>query len=143
MSKRGVSRKSGSQSNRVPVRRRGAIFPAFLLHLCGKSLLREALFTLLTAVLLSCVSSGSIAARSPGVTRMLAPDADLGALIDGLQNKYSRIRGIAADFIQVYQGNDGRRIRETGRLLLKRPGKARWEYTEPEHKLFISDGSNV
>ncbi|HWN98181.1 MAG TPA: outer membrane lipoprotein carrier protein LolA [Blastocatellia bacterium] len=68
---------------------------------------------------------------------------DLGAIIDGLQNNYSRMRGIAADFIQMYRGNDGRTIRETGHLLLKRPSKARWEYSEPEPKLFVSDGKNV
>ncbi|MFY9607174.1 MAG: outer membrane lipoprotein chaperone LolA [Blastocatellia bacterium] len=68
---------------------------------------------------------------------------DLGALIDGIQSKYSRIRGIAAEFVQVYRGNDGRTIRESGRLLLKRPSKARWDYSEPGRKLFVSDGKNV
>jgi outer membrane lipoprotein carrier protein len=68
---------------------------------------------------------------------------DLGALIDGIQAKYSRMRGLSADFQQVYTGRDGRTIRESGRLLLKRPGKARWEYTSPDHKLFVSDGKDV
>lgn len=64
-------------------------------------------------------------------------------MIDGLQRKYSRMQGLAADFIQIYSGADGRIIRETGQLLLKRPRKARWEYTSPERKLFVSDGKNV
>jgi outer membrane lipoprotein carrier protein len=68
---------------------------------------------------------------------------DLGALIDGIQAKYSRMKGLSADFQQVYTGRDGRSIRESGRLSLKRPGKARWEYTSPNHKLFISDGKYV
>jgi outer membrane lipoprotein carrier protein len=51
--------------------------------------------------------------------------------------------GIAADFTQVYEGADGRTIRESGKLLLKRPGKARWDYTDPEKKVFISDGKSV
>ena len=68
---------------------------------------------------------------------------DLSALIDGIQAKYSRMKGLSADFQQVYTGRDGRTIRESGRLLLKRPGKARWEYTSPERKLFVSDGKNV
>jgi outer membrane lipoprotein carrier protein len=53
------------------------------------------------------------------------------------------MRGLAADFVQMYQESDGRTIRETGRLLLKRYGKAKWEYVEPERKLFISDGKNI
>ncbi|HKA18397.1 MAG TPA: outer membrane lipoprotein chaperone LolA [Blastocatellia bacterium] len=69
--------------------------------------------------------------------------SDLNNLIDGLQRKYSRMQGLGADFVQVYRGSDGRIIREAGQLLLRRPGKARWEYTSPEHKLFLSDGKNV
>jgi outer membrane lipoprotein carrier protein len=86
------------------------------------------------------VCSGQLAATTALPPRQ-APD--LGTLIDGIQNKYSRMKGIAADFVQVYQGSDGRTIRESGRLLLKRPSKARWDYLEPERKLFISDGKNV
>jgi outer membrane lipoprotein carrier protein len=68
---------------------------------------------------------------------------DLNALIDGLQRKYSRMQGLEASFSQAYYGADGRTIHESGRLLLKRPGKARWEYESPERKLFVSDGKNV
>jgi chaperone LolA len=72
-----------------------------------------------------------------------AQTPDLNTLIDGLQRKYSRMQGLAADFVQVYSGADGRVIRETGQLLLKRPRKARWDYASPERKLFVSDGKNV
>ncbi len=67
----------------------------------------------------------------------------LDNLIEGLQQKYSRMSGIAASFTQLYQGADGRTIRESGQVILKRPAKARWEYTSPERKLFISDGKNI
>ena len=33
-----------------------------------------------------------------------------------------------------------KQISERGTLLIKKPGKMRWEYTAPEHKLFVSDG---
>ena len=72
-----------------------------------------------------------------------AQSPDLNNLIDGLQRKYSRMQGLAADFVQVYRGSDGRIIREAGQLILRRPGKARWEYASPERKLFLSDGKNV
>lgn len=77
------------------------------------------------------------------MTRAQAQSPDLNTLIDGLQRKYSRMQGLEADFVQVYRGADGRVIRESGHLLLKRPGKARWEYSSPEHKVFVSDGKNV
>ncbi|MEK6301056.1 MAG: outer membrane lipoprotein chaperone LolA [Acidobacteriota bacterium] len=88
-----------------------------------------------------CVSFAATRSAKTDPAAFQAPD--LGALIDGVQKKYSRMRGIAADFAQLYQGNDGRTIRESGRLLLKRPSKARWDYSEPERKLFVSDGKNV
>jgi outer membrane lipoprotein carrier protein len=53
------------------------------------------------------------------------------------------MQSLEADFVQVYYEADGRTLREAGRLLLKRPGKARWEYTSPERKLFVSDGRIV
>jgi outer membrane lipoprotein carrier protein len=77
------------------------------------------------------------------LSRFRETDIDLGRLIDGLQAKYSRMRGIAADFVQIYRGNDGRMLRERGRLLLKRPSKARWDYLDPDRKLFVSDGKYV
>ena len=68
---------------------------------------------------------------------------NLPALIDGLQSKYGRMQGLAADFTQSYFGADGRRANEAGHLILKRPGKARWEYTQPERKIFVSDGRSI
>lgn len=90
---------------------------------------------LLTAFIVTAVPAASSisATQSP----------DLNVVIDGLQRKYSRMQGLEADFVQVYYGTDGRTIREAGHLLLKRPGKARWEYASPERKLFVSDGKTV
>ena len=64
----------------------------------------------------------------------------LSSVVDGLQNKYSRLQSLGADFLQTYVGGDGRIATERGHVLLKRPGKARWDYTEPEKKVFVSDG---
>ena len=74
-----------------------------------------------------------------------AQDRDqlLSSLIEGLQRKYSRARSLSADFVQSYTGGDGRTITERGHLMLKRPGKARWDYAEPEKKLFVSDGHSI
>ena len=34
----------------------------------------------------------------------------------------------------------GKQITERGHVLIKKPGKMRWDYTAPEKKLFVSDG---
>jgi outer membrane lipoprotein carrier protein len=109
-----------------PIRNCGVPSPAYTL-------------TLVFALIISTSLSDAAPCRS----RASAQSPDLNNLIDGLQRKYSRMQGLGANFVQVYRGSDGRIIREAGQLLLRRPGKARWEYTSPERKLFLSDGKNV
>ena len=76
----------------------------------------------------------------PGITSSAAADVELDQLIRGLQSRYSRLVSLSADFTQIYTAPGGRTRRETGQMLLKKPGKMRWNYTTPEPKLFISDG---
>ena len=96
-----------------------------------------------SAYLVVAATVTEAAAFLPTRPQAASEQIDLTAIVGGIQRKYSRMKGLAADFVQVYQQSDGRTVRETGRLLLKRYGKARWEYVEPEHKLFISDGKNI
>jgi outer membrane lipoprotein carrier protein len=65
-------------------------------------------------------------------------------LAGSLQRKYDTVKDFSADFVHAYRGGVLRRQRtERGRLLVKKPGRWRWEYTSPEEKLFISDGATV
>jgi outer membrane lipoprotein carrier protein len=66
--------------------------------------------------------------------------AELDPLINGLQAKYNKLSSLSADFTQIYNAPGQRTRRESGHLLLKKPGKMRWDYTTPEAKLFLSDG---
>lgn len=68
---------------------------------------------------------------------------ELDQLIDGLQAKYNKLASLSADFTQMYNSPAGQSRRESGRMLLKKPGKMRWDYTSPETKLFISDGKTL
>jgi len=72
-----------------------------------------------------------------------AEQPDLERIINGIQTKYSRMRGLSADFTQIYRSLSGRAITESGRLIIKKPNKMRWDYFEPEKKLFVSDGKNI
>jgi len=65
---------------------------------------------------------------------------ELDRMINGLQSKYNKISTLSADFAQVHTSRDQRERRESGRLLLKKPGRMKWDYTDPEEKHFISDG---
>jgi len=62
-------------------------------------------------------------------------------LAHDLQKKYSAIKDFSADFVHTYEGGVlKKQVTERGRLLIKKPGKMRWEYTAPEAKTFVSDG---
>jgi len=62
-------------------------------------------------------------------------------LAQALQRKFDGIRDFSADFTHAYAGGVLHKVvTERGRLLMKKAGKMRWDYTAPERKLFVSDG---
>src|ERR1051326_5408563 len=65
-------------------------------------------------------------------------------LVRSLQRKYDTVRDFSADFVHTYQGGVlHKTTTERGHVLVKKPGKMRWEYTSPEKKLYVSDGVKV
>ena len=76
-----------------------------------------------------------------GLVVFAAAEATAPELAAALQRKYDTVKDFSADFVHQYEGGVLRKqISERGTLLIKKPGKMRWEYTAPEHKLFVSDG---
>jgi outer membrane lipoprotein carrier protein len=69
--------------------------------------------------------------------------SELNQLISVLQNRYLRLESFTAEFSQIYVAPGEPVRRERGRLLLKKPGRMRWDYTAPEVKLYIADGKQV
>lgn len=62
-------------------------------------------------------------------------------LAQQLQTKYDGIHDFTADFVHAYEGGALRKqITERGRLIVKKPGKMRWDYSAPDQKTFVSDG---
>src|SRR5215471_693522 len=92
-----------------------------------------------------CLVRNLLIALTLSASAVLSTSADqeLDQLIRGLQSKYSRLVSLSADFTQIYTAPGERTRRETGRMLLKKPGKMRWNYTTPEPKLFVSDGRTM
>ena len=61
-----------------------------------------------------------------------------------VQRKYDRVTNFSADFVHSYRGGVlKQQATERGTVLVKKPGKMRWEYTAPEKKLFVSDGHKI
>src|SRR5262245_23736412 len=70
-----------------------------------------------------------------------AAEPTASELAQALQRKYDGIKDFSADFTHVYEGGVlKKQVTERGRVLVKKPGKMRWEYTTPEAKTFVSDG---
>ena len=65
---------------------------------------------------------------------------EAGFLIQRIEARYGRMRGLAAEFEQVYSAPGAGTRRESGRLFLARPRRMRWEYPG---KLFIVNGRDA
>lgn len=58
-----------------------------------------------------------------------------------IQRSYEHVRDFSADFTHSYSGGVlGQQVTERGSVLIKKPWKMRWTYTNPEKKVFVSDG---
>lgn len=72
----------------------------------------------------------------------LAAEIDLASLTTKVDQHYDRIRTLEAQFTETYSGAGVTRS-ESGILLLKKPGRMRWDYNQPHPKLFLTDGSTA
>jgi outer membrane lipoprotein carrier protein len=70
-------------------------------------------------------------------------DKELDAALEGLQQKYSRVRDLKMEFIQTYKSPRRAAETQTGTLLLKQPRMMRWEYKTPTERLYVSKGETV
>jgi outer membrane lipoprotein carrier protein len=52
---------------------------------------------------------------------------------------YNRLHSLRTAFTETYDGM-GIHRQESGTLLLRKPGKMRWDYSRPEGKIFLLDG---
>ncbi len=66
-------------------------------------------------------------------------DITVEGAVMGLQQRYAKVETLSADFRQNYTG-PGIEQSETGKVYMKRPALMRWEYQQPETRLFIADG---
>ena len=65
--------------------------------------------------------------------------SDVHAIANRLDKHYNHIDTLQVNFSETYRGAGVNRS-ESGTLLLKKPGKMRWDYRQPRPKLFLSDG---
>ena len=67
----------------------------------------------------------------------------INEVINKIQYFYDHISSLKAVFVQETLFPDGRREIRKGKVWIKKPGKMRWEYSEPERFLIISNGEKL
>jgi len=70
-----------------------------------------------------------------------APKTAAEFLAQRIEERQAAARDLVARFVQTYRSGVLRRtLVERGEVKVKRPGRMRWEYKDPEKKTFVSDG---
>jgi outer membrane lipoprotein carrier protein len=59
-----------------------------------------------------------------------------------LESSYRDVKTMRAEFTQTYVAGGRSRV-ESGTVYFARGGRMRWDYREPEEKLFLSDGKKI
>ncbi len=85
----------------------------------------------------SCLAVLALIAAT-GAAQTVA-QTDVHKLAESVDRRYNNLQSLQTQFTESYRGA-GMVRNESGTLWLKRPGKMRWDYTEPRPKLFLSDG---
>jgi outer membrane lipoprotein carrier protein len=69
-----------------------------------------------------------------------AADPGLDKLLKNVENRYNKAKTLEVLFNESYTPQGKPQRSESGTLMLRKPGRMRWEYSQPKGKLFVSDG---
>ena len=87
----------------------------------------------------------TLALVHPGVAKQIAapasPVQSAAQVLAAVQKYYVTTQKLKADFKQRYTNTVfGTSSESLGTVMIKKPGKMRWDYSKPDEKFFISDG---
>src|SRR6185295_17578106 len=68
----------------------------------------------------------------------------LRAVVDRIQKRYDTASDFRAHFSQTLTNPTfNRKTTSSGEVLLKKPGRMRWNYQQPDPKMYLSDGTTL
>lgn len=73
----------------------------------------------------------------------LNADPSVNDLLNRIESRYNHARTLQVLFQEQYTRPGEIRRTDSGTLLLRKPGRMRWDYAQPKGKLFLSDGKNL
>jgi outer membrane lipoprotein carrier protein len=95
-------------------------------------------------VLPLCGADGEPAPPAPAPAPAAERRPEVEALIDAIEARYAGVRDLRARFEQESRiASLERSDRSSGRVLIQRPGRMRWEYGLPEPRVIAVDGDVV
>lgn len=72
-----------------------------------------------------------------------AANPPLATLFKGIETRYNSAHSLQVFFHEAYSAPSRPQRTESGTLRLRKPGRMRWDYTDPAGKLFLSDGKDI
>ena len=94
---------------------------------------------ILTSLLLSALCAPITGTSESGAQGMAANQPSAADLARKVDEHYNRLKSLKTGFSEKYDGL-GMQRGESGTMLLRKPGKMRWEYTSTQGKVFVLDG---
>ncbi len=91
------------------------------------------------------LGSAAVTAWILAIIAISAPAFALDAadLVNRLQKSYESVRTVGADFTQEYRSRRFDPRGATGRVVIQKPGRMRWDYAEPKGKVLVMDGEKI
>jgi outer membrane lipoprotein carrier protein len=72
-----------------------------------------------------------------------AQTIEASKVLKGVEERYNKIDRLRANFTQTHRVQGRTKAAQKGVLQLSKPGKTRWEYSNPAGRIFISDGKQT
>ena len=73
----------------------------------------------------------------------LGADSSLDELLKSVENRYNHARTLQVLFKEQYTPAGKATRTENGLLMLRKPARMRWDYSQPKGKLVLSDGTDL
>lgn len=64
-------------------------------------------------------------------------------IVQAIEKTYANVQAIRADFTQTSRSSLMGEQHQKGKVLLKRPRKMRWAFTQPDDRQFVTDGKTM
>ena len=91
------------------------------------------------ALLWLSAGAAALHGSGPGASTTSSAPPTVQELAQRVDRHYDQLHSLKAAFTESYAGLGMRRT-ESGTLLLRKPGRMRWDYSQPAGKVFLLDG---